>query len=393
MAEKQGRRRLAEETRLVHLGRDRAITGPFVNPPITRGSTILFETVEEANDPAQKFTYGRSGTPIMEALETTVSELENAEGTVLCPSGLSAVSASLLSCLSAGDELLLVDSVYFPVRRFAHRVLPRMGVETVYYDPLIGAGIEQLFTEKTRVVYLEAPGSFTFEMQDIAAIAERARRNGILVVFDNSWATPLRFKPLDHGADIVVEAGTKFFNGHADVLIGTASASGENWSRLKKTHGDLGLCASPDDIYLTLRGMRTLAVRLERQHRSAVRIGTWLSKRAEIDQVLFPALPGDPGHEAWLRYMPNSGSLMGFLFDGWPIERMRRFVNSLELFGIGDSWAGFESLVSLRDPANGRSAAKWTDGAIVRLSIGLEDPDDLIADIEAALKSASTDQG
>jgi cystathionine beta-lyase len=380
---------LKDATRVTRIGRDPDLTGPFVNPPVVHASTVLFESAEGMANPVQKYRYGRRGTPTTEALETAITELENAEGTVLCPSGLSAISTALLSCLNSGDQVLMVDTNYDPARYFADRVLARMGIETVYYDPAIGADIEHLFTERTRAVYLESPGSLDFQMQDTPAIAEVAKRHNALTIFDNTWATPLRFKPLDHGADLVIEAGTKFFGGHSDVSIGTVSATGKSWLDLRRTHGALGLHVAPDDVFLTLRGLRTLAIRLDRQTQSAVTIATWLADRPEVTRIMFPALESDPGHGLWSRDMPGAGSLFSFILGDWSIERIGRFVDALGLFGIGASWAGFESLVLIANPSRYRSATAWEDGPLVRFSIGLEDTGDLINDIGAAFEKAA----
>jgi cystathionine beta-lyase len=378
--------RQSPATRLVRMGRDRSLTGPFVNPPVIHASTVLFDNVDAMNDLSQPYTYGRHGTPTLAALETAVSELEGAAGSVLCPSGLSAVSTALLACLQSGDRLLMVDCVYGPSRRFADTVLTRMGVDTVYFDPAVGGGIERLFGERTRAVYLEAPGSLTFEMQDLPAIAAVARARGALVIADNTWATPHFFKALALGADLSVIAGTKYLGGHADVMLGTVSANEAAWPRLKDVHRALGLCAGPDDVYLTLRGLRTLGIRLDRHMQSATRIASWLETRPEVARVLYPALSGDPGHALWKRDMKGASGLFSLVLGGWSEAKAKSFVDGLALFGIGASWGGYESLAILPRPqqrsTNGGSFA--AEGPIVRLHIGLEDPGDLIADLEAS---------
>jgi cysteine-S-conjugate beta-lyase len=373
-------------TRIVRAGRPKDITGPFINPPVVHASTVLFDNTEAMLSRRQRYQYGRRGTPTSDALEMAVSELEGAAGTVLCPSGLSAVSTALLASLSSGDRLLLVDSVYGPVRHFADTVLKRFGVTVVYYDPAIApAGLAALMEERTAAVYFESPGSLTFEMQDIPALAAVAKERGAVILADNTWATPFYFKPLAHGVDLSIQAGTKYFGGHADVNFGTVAANAEFFPRLKEAHGTMGMCLGPDDIFLGLRGIRTLAVRLDHQMRSGLAVAEWLSQRPEVSRILHPALPSDPGHAIWRRDMKGACGLFGVMFDHWSDAQAMRFVDSLKLFGIGASWGGFESLAILSRPQHIRSARPWTyKGQLVRLHIGLEDPADLIADLEQA---------
>lgn len=378
-------------TRIVRAGRDKAITGPFVNPPVIHASTVLFPDTDTMLTRKQRYLYGRRGTPTSEALESAVSDMEGAAGTVLCPSGLNAVATALLSVLSAGDQVLIVDCAYGPVRHFADTVLKRMGIETVYFDPAIGADIAALLTERTRVVYLETPGSLTFEMQDVPAIAEVAHRAGALVVIDNTWATPLYFKPLAAGADLSLQAGTKYLGGHSDVNLGLVAANEACWPALKETHGTMGVCVGPDDIFLGLRGLRTMAVRLDHQMRAAIRVAEWLNDRPEVARVLYPPLPGDPGHALWKRDMTGACGLFGVIFDGWSVAETKTFVDGLDLFGIGASWGGFESLAILANPTRQRTAVPWdVEGPLVRLHIGLEDTDDLIADLEAGFERVAS---
>lgn len=372
-------------TQMVRAGRDTALTGPFVNPPVVHASTVLFPDTDTMLSRRQRYVYGRRGTPTSDALESAISEIEGAAGTILCPSGLSAVSTALLSVLGAGDEVLIVDCVYSPVRHFADTVLKRLGVETTYFEPGIGAGIGELISARTRAVYLEAPGSLTFEMQDVPAIAQIAHDNGAVVLVDNTWATPLYFKPLAAGADLSIQAGTKYLGGHSDVNLGLVAANETHWPTLKETHGTLGLCVGPDDIFLGLRGFRTMAVRLDRQMESALEVARWLDGRPEIARVLYPALPGDPGHGLWKRDMTGASGLFAIVLDGWPISDAIAFVDGLDLFGIGASWGGFESLAILAHPRKHRTASPWSaEGPLIRLHIGLEDPADLIADLEAS---------
>ncbi len=374
---------LRPATRLVRAGRDKSITGPFVNPPVIHASTVLFESSDAMVDRRQRYTYGRRGTPTSEALESAISGMEGAAGTVLCPSGLAAASLALLAMVNAGENVLMVDCVYGPVRHFADTVLKRLGVSTTYFDPGIGGGIADLFGESTSLVYLETPGSLTFEMQDMAAIAAVAHERYALVIADNTWATPLFFRPLDHGADLSLMAGTKYLGGHSDVNIGTVAAGPRAWPRLKETHGTMGLAVGPDDIYLALRGLRTLGVRLERQMASGLDVATWLSTRPEVTRVLHPALPGDPGHALWQRDMTGASGLFGIVLGGWTDAEAKAFVDGLRLFGIGASWGGFESLAILAKVDHVRTAVPWrAEGPLVRLHIGLEDPADLIADLD-----------
>jgi cystathionine beta-lyase len=377
-------------TRLVRIGRDKSITGQFVNPPVVHASTVLFDSVDDMLHRRQRYVYGRRGTPTSEALEAAISELEGAEGTILCPSGLNAVAAAMLATVKAGERILIVDSVYSPVRHFADVVLKRMGVEPVYYGPSLTDGIESLFTANTSAIYLESPGSLTFEMQDLPAIARAARRHNATVLFDNTWATPVFFRPLDHGADVSIMAGTKYIGGHADLMLGTVSANGRALKQLRETHGAMGLHVGPDDIYLALRGLRTLGVRLPRHQQSAMIVAKWLADRPEVARVLYPPLPDDPGNALWRRDMSGGSGLLGIVLNGWPEARAKEFADSLELFGIGASWGGYESLVVLSQPETHRTAAPWkAEGPLLRLHIGLEDPDDLIADLGAAFAKAN----
>jgi cystathionine beta-lyase len=371
-------------TRLVHAGREPARQHGFVNTPIYRGSTVIFPTMAalEAND--QAFTYGRLGTPTVRALEEAIAELEGGHRTLLTPSGLSAIATSLLAFLAAGDELLIVDSVYRPARRFCDNVLARLGVTVTYYDPLIGAGIEKLITNKTKVVFTESPGSQTFEVQDIPAIAEAAHEAGAVVVLDNTWATPLYFKPFLHGADVSIQAATKYIGGHADIMLGAITTSERTEAAIAKTHEDLGLCVGPEDVYLGLRGLRSLGVRLERHQRSGLELARWLAGRPEVARVIHPALPADPGHALWARDFTGASGLFSIVLKPVPRTKLAAMVDGLSLFGMGYSWGGFESLILPFDPSAYRTATKWqAEGPALRLHAGLEDVEDLKADLEA----------
>ena len=371
-------------TRLSHAGRDPSRQHGFVNTPIYRGSTILFPTVEALEANAQDFTYGRLGTPTVRALEEAIAELEGGHRTLLAPSGLSAIATSLLAFLSAGDEALVVDSVYRPARRFCDNVLKRLGVIITYYDPLIGAGIDRLIGKKTKVVFTESPGSQTFEVQDIPAIAKAAHQAGAVVILDNTWATPLFFKPFAHGADVSIQAATKYIGGHADIMLGAITMNEKTAAAVGKTHEDLGLCVGPEDVYLGLRGLRSLGVRLARHQQSGLEMARWLAERPEVARVIHPGLPSDPGHAIWSRDFTGASGLFSIVLKPVAHARLAAMLDGLTLFGMGYSWGGFESLIIPFDPKNYRSATQWqADGPALRLHIGLEDVDDLKADLDA----------
>ncbi|MBP0582898.1 cystathionine beta-lyase [Labrys sp. LIt4] len=375
-----------ENTRLVIGGREPSDYHGFVNPPVYHGSTVLAPTTKDLINHTPRYSYGRRGNPTSDALEEALKTLDGSAGVVLCPSGLSAVSTALLSCLSAGDHLLMVDSTYQPTRQFCDRVLSRFGIETTYYDPLIGAGIETLMRPNTKAVYLEAPGSQSFEMQDVPAVAEVAHRHGAAVLLDNTWATPLFFDAFGHGVDLSIQAGTKYIVGHSDAMFGVVSASRKAWPALKSFHGDAGQCVAPDDIYLAMRGLRTMGVRLRQHQESALRVAKWLSKRPEVQRVLHPALEGDPGHAIWKRDFKGSSGLFSIVLQPAPMEAIGAFLDDLKFFGLGYSWGGYESLALPFDCSSYRSATSWDPGGpCVRLHIGLEDVADLIGDLDAGL--------
>lgn len=371
------------DTVLAHVGRHPEDNNGFVNPPVIHASTVLSPTLADMHGHTGRYNYGRSGTPTTEALEEAMTALEGAAGTKLAPSGLGAIALALQSCLSAGDHLLVTDSVYGPTRRFCETVLKRFGVETTYYDPLIGADIAALFRDNTRAVFTEAPGSLTFEMQDIPAIAEVAHARGALVLMDNTWATPLCYAALAHGVDLSIHAGTKYIVGHSDVMIGTVSANEKAWPALQAAHRDLGLHVGPDDVYLALRGLRTMGVRLRQHQENALTVATWLEARDEVSQVLYPPLESDPGHALWKRDFTGASGLMSLILKPASEAAVAAMVDGLKLFGIGASWGGFESLVIVpQDMASVRTATGWNaEGPLVRLHIGLEDTADLMADL------------
>ena len=375
----------APDTRLVSGGRDPFAHHGFVNPPVYHASTVLYPTADDLIAHRARYQYGRRGTPTSEALEQALQAIERpaCAGVGLLPSGLCAISTALLAVLGSGDHLLVTDSAYRPTRNFCDSVLVRLGIETTYYDPLVGPDITKLFRPNTRAVFLEAPGSQSFEMQDVPTIAAVARARGIAVLMDNTWATPLYFRPLDKGVDLAIQAGTKYIGGHSDVMLGTVSANAAFWPRLRDFIATTGLCVGPDDMYLGLRGLRTLAVRLERHQQSALEIARWLRKRPEVQRVLHPALEDDPGHAIWKRDFTGSSGLFSIVLKPVRDAGVRAFLDALKLFGMGFSWGGYESLVILFDCTTYRTATRWAPGGpTLRFHIGLEDPGDLIADLE-----------
>lgn len=385
---------LKPETRLVASGRNPFAQHGFVNTPIYRGSTVLYPTADDFLHRRARYTYGTRGTPTTEALETAWTELSGAAGTVLVPSGLAAIALALMSCLEAGDHLLVSDSVYRPTRNFCNTVLTRFGVETTYYDPLIGSGIAALMRPNTRAVFTEAPGSQSFDMQDIPAIAEAAHAGGAVVLIDNTWATPLFFPPHARGADIAIEAGTKYLGGHSDLLLGLVSANQRCWRRLRDTFDAFAICAGPEDVFLALRGLRTLAVRLKHHQKSALEVARWLAARPEILRVLHPGLETDPGHAIWRRDFLGASGLFSVVLKPVSQNAANAFVDALTLFGIGASWGGFESLVLPFDCAAYRTATPWQPGGpTLRFHIGLEDVSDLTADLERGFAALAAHVG
>lgn len=373
-----------QDTRLAHAGRDPARFDGFVNTPIYRGSTVLYPTLQCIEDNAQDYSYGRLGTPTVDALQTAIAELEGGYATLLTPSGLAAISATLLSFVSSGDHILVSDSVYRPTRRFCDNVLKRLGVTTTYYDPLIGGRIAELITDKTKLVFTESPGSQTFEVQDIPAIAAAAHARGAVVVLDNTWATPLYFKPFAHGADVSIQAATKYIVGHADAMLGAITTNNKTMSLVARTHDELGLCPGPEDVYLGLRGLRSLSVRLARHQESGLAVAEWLAARSEVERVIHPALPGDVGHALWQRDFTGASGLFAIVLKPASHDALAAMLDHLELFGMGYSWGGYESLILPFDPRTYRSATTWQlEGPALRLHIGLEDVEDLKADLHA----------
>jgi cystathionine beta-lyase len=378
-----GSKPLEAATRLVSAGRDPASQHGFVNTPIYRGSTVLYPTAQDFLQRKARYTYGTKGTPTTEALEVAWTDLCGAAGTVLVPSGLAAIAVALMSCLKAGDHLLVPDSVYRPTRNFCDTFLKRFGVETTYYDPLIGGDIGALFRPNTRAIFTEAPGSLSFEMQDIPAIAAVAHARDAVVLMDNTWATPLFFPPHARGVDLAIEAGTKYLGGHSDLLLGLVSASERCWKNLRATFDVMAICAGPEDVFLALRGLRTMRVRLMQHHQSGLAVAKWLSGRSEVARVLHPALSTDPGHAIWKRDFTGASALFSMVLKPMPDAAAHAFINALKLFGIGASWGGFESLAIPFDCSAFRTATAWNPGGpTIRFHIGLEDVGDLTADLE-----------
>ncbi|MGD9481590.1 cystathionine beta-lyase [Shinella sp. G-2] len=379
-------------TRLAHAGNDPAEYHGFVNPPVVHASTVLFPNAATMENRAQKYTYGTRGTPTTDALCAAIDELEGSAGTILVPSGLAAVTVPFLAYLSAGDHALIVDSVYHPTRLFCDTMLKRLGVTVEYYDPAIGAGIEALIKPNTKLVHTEAPGSNTFEMQDIPAIAAAAHKHGAVVTMDNTWATPLYFRPLDFGVDVSIHAATKYPAGHSDVLFGTVSANAAHWEQLHDAQITLGTCASPDDAYQVLRGLRTMGVRLERHQESALDLARWLEGVDDVARVLHPALPSFPGHDLWKRDFKGASGIFSIVLDGGSPDRHKAkahaFLDALGIFGLGYSWGGFECLAVHVNLSDRRVAKGPTEGPLLRLQIGLEDVKDIRADIERGLAAA-----
>jgi cysteine-S-conjugate beta-lyase len=378
---------LRRGSRLVNLGRDAEVSQGFINVPSFRGSTVLYPNVATLESRAQRFTYGTRGTPTTEALCSAWTDLSGAAGTVLVPSGLAAIVVALMTALSAGDHLLVTDSVYEPSRAFADKTLRRFGIETSYYDPTIGAGIEALMRPNTKAVLTESPGSQTLEVQDIPAIAEVAHARGACLILDNTWATPLFFSPHAHGVDLAVEAGTKYLSGHADLLLGMVAANEAWFERLHRTTHLMAIPPGAEDVFLALRGLRTMDLRLREAERQGLALAQWLAERPEVLRVIHPALPDHPGHALWKRDFAGSSGLFSIVLRPASEAAVAAFLDGLELFGIGYSWAGFESLVVPFDCTATRTATRFAPGGpTVRFSVGLEDIEDLKEDLDRGFK-------
>ena len=392
-----------EDTKAVHLGRHPERYAGTVNTPVFRASTILSETVAEWEQKKKDrgtekpgTYYGLHGTPNRHLLEEALAELEGGYRCQIYPSGLAACVVPILAYVKTGDHILVTDSVYGPTRRFCDMQLKRFGVETTYCDPLIGSGISALMRPNTSLVFVESPGSLTFEVQDIPAIAEVARKHKAIVMMDNTWGTPLYFKPFEHGVDVSIQATTKYIVGHSDVIMGSVTCTKEAWPALKAVTNDFGQTAAPDDCYLATRGLRTMALRLKQHHESGIKLAEWIAQQPEVERVLHPGLPSDPGHALWKRDFKGACGLFGVVLkSGIKPEALRALIDSVELYGLGASWGGFESLILHFDPREIRTATKWpregqSAGPCFRVHAGLEHVDDLIADMGrgfAALRS------
>ncbi len=387
---------LSPATRLVTSGRDTAAQKGFVNPPVVHGSTVLYATAEDLHEHRGEYHYGRHATPTTRALQNALVDLEGPQcrGVALAPSGLAAISTTLLSVLKTGDHILVSDSVYRPTRLFCDGMLTRYGVETTYYDPLIGARIAELLRLNTRAVMVEAPGSQSFDMPDVRAIAEVAHGRDALVIDDNTWATPLYRRALEQGVDISIQAATKYIGGHSDIMFGTIAANARAWPAVSEGARLLGVCAGPDDVFLALRGLRTLGVRLAQHQASGLAVARWLANRPEVTRVLHPALETDPGHALWKRDFTGASGLFSIELVPAPRPAVDAFLNTVSLFGMGYSWGGFESLVIPFDCASYRTATAWTpQGPTLRLHIGLEDVEDLKADLDRGFAAFNAVRG
>jgi cystathionine beta-lyase len=381
----EGDRQYKVATQLTNGGRDPFAHHGYVNTPVYHASTLLYPSAEEFLAHRGRYSYGRRGTPTSEALETALADLEGprCEAVALLPSGLAAISIALLSVVRAGDHVLVSDSVYGPTRKFCNDLLPRYGVSVTYYDPVIGAGIETLMRSNTTAVFVESPGSLSFEVQDVPAIAAVAHARDAAVLMDNTWATPIHFRALEKGVDLSIQSGTKYVGGHSDLMLGAVASVGATAKRLRETVFEMGLCVGPDDMNLALRGLRTMGVRLAQHQISGLKVAHWLQARPEILRVLHPALESHPGHAIWQRDFTGACGLFSVVFRPAPAEAVHAFLNRLRLFGIGASWGGYESLAIPFDCAPIRTATQWAPGGpAVRFHIGLEDVSDLLADLE-----------
>lgn len=386
--------RLSPATKVAHLGRDQDDSHGFVNLPVYHGSTVLYETYEDFLESENRrklrnqVLYGRYGTPLSFALESAVAELEGASAAITVSSGLASITESLTAFVKQGDHILVTDSVYNPTRKFCDGVLKRFGVETTYYDPLVGTEIKDLVKSNTSVIFLESPGSLTFEIQDLPAITSVAREHDIITILDNTWASPLYLKPFELGVDVSVHAATKYITGHSDAMLGIISSTEECYDQIRDTVRLSGQCAGPDPIFLGLRGLRTLPTRLQRHWKSGLVIAEWLSQRPEVESVIHPAMSSHPGHHLWKRDFLGASGLFAFKLHPVSEAALGRLLDTTELFGMGYSWGGFESLLIPFDPRPTRTATKCdATGPSLRIHVGLEDTDDLIASLEVGFEA------
>lgn len=374
-------------TQLTRLGRDHELQLGFVNMPVYRGSTVVFKTMADLEQARARFTYGTKGTPTIEALENAWSELSGAAGTVISPSGLGALALALFTTLKSGDHLLMPDTLYRPTRVLCENLVKKFGVEVGYYDPLVGAGIAALLKDNTSTIFLESPGSQTFEVQDVPAITAVAKARGIKTIIDNTWATPVFFRAHEHGCDLSVEAGTKYLGGHSDLLMGLVTANAATWPELRKTYDAMAMLPGAEDCFLALRGLRTLHLRLQEAQRRGLEMAQWMAAQPEVATVLHPALPSCPGHECWKRDFSGSTGLFSVILKpGYSKANLANMLDHLDIFGMGYSWGGFESLIIPFDCTSYRTATRWAPGGLaLRLQIGLEDMEDLKRDLRSGL--------
>ena len=381
-------------TKLITAGRDKKWTNGVVNPPVQRASTVVFNSVEEKrkatiNRANKTLFYGRRGTNTHFAFQDAMVELEGGAGCALYPCGTAAISNAILSFVETGDHILMVDTCYEPTRDFCDTIMKKMGVETTYYEPTIGEGIKELIKPNTKVLFTESPGSITMEVQDVPTLARIAHEHDIIVMLDNTWAAGVNFSPFDFGVDISIQAATKYIVGHSDVMLGTAVANEKCWGQLREQSYLMGQCVSPDDAYLGLRGIRTLDVRLRQHAESSLKVAKWLETRPEVDHVRHPALKSCPGHEFFKRDFTGGNGLFSFVLKNSNIQATTALLDGMKHFSMGYSWGGFESLILANEPSSFDSlrtvANPNFDGTLIRIHIGLEDVDDLIADLEAGL--------
>ena len=380
-----------KHTQIVSAGRKKAYTQGVVNPVVQRASTVVFDSVADLKAAAKKrgdktLFYGRRGTTTHFALQEAIAELEGGEGCALYPSGAAAISNALLSFVKTGDHILMVDTAYEPTRDFCDKILAGLGIETTYYPPGIGAGINELIKDNTRVLFLESPGSITMEVQDVPAMVAKANERGVMTMLDNTWGNGLHFRPLEHGVDISIQAATKYIVGHSDVMMGVAVANKKYWPTLREISYLLGQCTSADDAYLALRGLRTMAVRLKQHEQAAIEVAKWLETHPLVDHIRHPAFATCPGHEFFKRDFDGSNGLFSFVMKQGNQQAIDAFLDSLHHFKMGFSWGGYESLVTANLSMKGlRSETGWSQGPVIRLHIGLEDVADLLADLDQAL--------
>ncbi len=389
---------MKKDTEIVASGRSPEEHSGTVNPPVYHASTVLFPTVaalrQAIRTPFEGVYYGRIGTPTSFAFEEAVTQLEGGYRAVSLSSGLAAITAALLAVLKSGDHLLMVDTAYNPTRKFCEGPLAALGIETTFYDPLTGAKIAELIRPETKLVYLESPGSLTFEIQDVPAIAAAARERGVLSMMDNTWATPLYFQPFQHGIDVVIHAATKYIAGHSDAMLGAiVTRDKKTFEAIKTMAVALGNSAGAEELFLGLRGLRTLSVRLARHQETGLKLARWLQQRPEVARVVHPALPGDPNHGLWKRDFSGANGLFAMILKPFPDEAVVAMLDGMKLFGMGFSWGGFESLILPVEPWISRTATHWAGtGPYIRIHAGLEDPEDLIADLERGFERLNAAQ-